>query len=180
VINRDHSLRMTLGSGDEISRRGVMKQAATIFLISSGANLSLSSPANAKEKVPVTREAISQAFLAVRYELESPEGGIKNLEELVAKEDFEEIMEFTKYYDLEFRKARMVKARKLALTSKELKDRAVSNCNAVTFDLIGMNKASRPGQHDMNEVRKYFGELKVDVASFLEMEKEIDFSLLDL
>jgi hypothetical protein len=43
-----------------------------------------------------------------------------------------------------------------------------------------MSKGSRPGQRDMNEVRRYFGELKLDVATFLEMEKEIDFSVLDL
>jgi len=171
---------MTIDPNDEISRRGAIKKAATVFIVSSGVALSISSPADAKEKVPVTREAISQAFQAVRYQLESPEGGVKTLEGLIAKGDFDEIMEFTKNYDLEFRKAKMVRARKLALTSKENKDRAISACNAVTFDLIGMNKGSRLGQQDMNEVKKYFEELKVDVATFLEMEKDVDFASFDL
>jgi hypothetical protein len=171
---------MANGSNDELSRRGALRKAANVFIVSSGVALSISSPADAKEKIPVTREAISQAFQAVRYQLESPEGGVKTLEDLIAKGNFDEIMEFTKNYDLEFRKAKMVKARKLALTSKDTKDRAISICNAVTFDLIGMNKGSRVGQQDINEVKKYFEEMKVDVARFLEMEKDVDFAAFDL
>jgi hypothetical protein len=171
---------MANGSHGELSRRGALRKAANVFIVSSGVALSISSPADAKEKIPVTREAISQAFQAVRYQLESPEGGVKTLEDLIAKGDFDEIMEFTKNYDLEFRKAKMVKARKLALTSKDTKDRAISICNAVTFDLIGMNKGSRVGQQDINEVKKYFEEMKVDVARFLEMEKDVDFAAFDL
>eukprot|EP00979_Chaetoceros_neogracilis_P001898 scaffold343_cov266-Chaetoceros_neogracile.AAC.16 len=174
------SFHMANGSNDELSRRGALRKAANVFIVSSGVALSISSPADAKEKIPVTREAISQAFQAVRYQLESPEGGVKTLEDLIAKGDFDEIMEFTKNYDLEFRKAKMVKARKLALTSKDTKDRAISICNAVTFDLIGMNKGSRVGQQDINEVKKYFEEMKVDVARFLEMEKDVDFAAFDL
>ena len=50
-------------------------------------------------------------------------------------------MEFTKEYDLEFRKAKMVKTRKF-LTSKEDKEKGVMLRNVVTFDLIGMNKGA--------------------------------------
>ena len=84
-------------------------------------------------------------------------------------------MEFTKEYDLEFRKAKMVKARKF-LTSKEDKEKGVMLCNAVTFDLIGMNKGCRVGQRNMDQVRKYYDELKIDVQSFLDLEKSIDVS----
>lgn len=132
--------------------------------------------ASAKEKEPLTVEQAKDAFEAVRYQLESPEGAVHDLESYVANSDFDAIFEFTKYYDLEFRKAKMVKARKY-LTSKEDKERAVYLSNSVTFDLIGMNKGCRPGQRDMEQVRKYFGELKDDVSSFLELEKNIDYSV---
>jgi len=165
---------------EQFSRRQAMKQAASLFLFSTAVTMSNSSPAEAKkEEVPVTREGITAAFQAVRYQLESPNGGVKELQALVEKEDFEAIMIFTRDYDLEFRKAKMGKARKL-LTSKEEKDRGVLVCNAVTFDLIGMNKSSRPGQQDIKQVQKYFGEMETDISTFLEMEKGIDFSVYDL
>lgn len=165
---------------DEISRRQAIKQTASLLMFSTVATLGHSSPAEAKkDKEPVTKEGIAAAFQAVRDQLESPNGGVSTLQVLVEKEDFEGIMDFTKDYDLEFRKAKMGKARKF-MTSKEEKDRAVLLCNAVTFDLIGMNKFSRPGKEDISQVQKYFSELKTDVSSFLEMEKGIDFAAFDL
>jgi hypothetical protein len=160
------------------TRRGVFRKAISVIVSSSitGAALIGSSPALAKEKEPVTKEAVKASFQSVRDELEAPDGGTKMLEALIAKEDFAGLMEFTKGYDLEFRKAKMGKARKF-LTSKEDKDRGVALCNAVTFDLIGMNKGSRVGQQDINQVKKYYEELKADVYSFLELEKGIDYSL---
>ena len=161
------------------TRRQVMKQTVSLLAFTSATTL-MSSPAEAKkDKEPVTREGITAAFQAVRDGLESPNGGVKQLQALVEKEDFAGIMEFTQNYDLEFRKAKMGKARKF-MTSKEEKDRAVLVCNAVTFDLIGMNKGSRPGQQDINQVKKYFSELETDINTFLEMEKGIDFSVYDL
>lgn len=160
------------------TRRSLFQKAISVLLSSSlGGALMGSSPANAKEKVPVTKDAISASFQAVRDELEAPDGGMKSLEVLIGTEDFSGIMEFTKGYDLEFRKAKMGKARKF-LTSKEDKDRAVALCNAVTFDLIGMNKGSREGQQDINKVKKYYEELKTDVYSFLELERGIDYSMI--
>ena len=87
-------------------------------------------------------------------------------------------MDFIKTYDLEFRKAKMVKARKF-ITSKEDKDKGLFFSNSVTFDLIGMNKNSRPGQQDIMGVKKYFEELKADIQSFLDLEKGIDLSVYD-
>ena len=46
--------------------------------------------------------------------------------------------------------------------------------NAVTWDLIGINRASRPGKEDREEQLRYLEELKSDVAKFLELEKTID------
>ena len=132
--------------------------------------LSSSNTAQAKDKEPVALSTVTAAFQAVRDELDV---GIVELGVLVDKVDYEGIMEFTKYYDLEFRKAKMVKARRY-LTSKEDKEKATSVCNAVTFDLIGMNKFSREGQRNIEQVQKYYGELKEDVLAFLEFEKKID------
>jgi len=45
--------------------------------------------------------------------------------------------------------------------------------NAVTFDLIGINRASRPGKENAEEQNRYLEELKKDVERFLELEKTI-------
>ena len=81
-------------------------------------------------------------------------------------------MDFTRTYDLELRKLRMGRAKKL-LPSKELKETATSYANAVTFDLIGMNRNSRKGQENVEGVNKYLQELREDVAKFLTLESTI-------
>lgn len=163
---------------EQVSRRQVMKQTASLLAFTT-ASVFNSSPAEAKKDTePVTRERIAASFQAVRDEL-GETGGVKTLGELVKNEDFDGVMAFTQNYDLEFRKAKMGKARKF-VTSKKEKDRAVLNCNAVTFDLIGMNKSSRPGQHDIKQVQKYYSELETDISRFLDMEKDIDYSVYDL
>lgn len=156
-----------------------MKNAIASFLVTSCSAFGNASAAFAKDKVkePITREVIAKSFQNVRDELEK--GGIVELGALIEKEDFNGIMEFTKEYDLDFRKAKMGKARKF-ITSKEDKEKAVLLCNAVTFDLIGMNKASRTGQQNIENVKKYYQEMKDDVHSFLEMEALIDYSVYDL
>ncbi len=70
----------------------------------------------------------------------------------------------------------MGKARKLlsrAGCRKEVTDAALGLSNAVTFDLIGINRASREGRVNEEEGRRYLGELRGDVERFLELEKEI-------
>ncbi len=171
-------LHVNSSSDEIISRRNVLKSASLLSL-SSLIIAGKAPPAGAKDKEPVTRESVQLAFQNVRDQLESPDGGVKYLQSLIEKEDFEGIMEFTKNYDLEFRKAKMVKARKL-LTSKEDKERALYLSNSVTFDLIGMNKGARPGQYDIEMVKKYFGELITDVTNFLELEQGIDYSAYGL
>lgn len=151
-----------------------MKKAASLLLFSTTV-ISNANVAEAKDKKePLTRSGVESSWKAVRDELELPDGGVSTLQALVEKADFEGIMEFTKNYDLEFRKAKMGKARKSL--PKEEKDTAVLRCNAVTFDLIGMNKGSRPGQQNIDQVNKYFSEMKADINSFLEMEKLVDLS----
>lgn len=163
----------------DISRRNVVKNTFASLLVTSCSVIGNTSPASAKDKVkePITKEGIAKSFQDVRDELEN--GGIVQLGALVEKGDFNGIMEFTKEYDLEFRKAKMGKARKF-ITSKEDKEKAVLLCNAVTFDLIGMNKGSRPGQQNIETVKKYYQEMKDDINSFLEMENLIDYSVYGL
>jgi len=54
-----------------------------------------------------------------------------------------------------------------------VKDAALGLSNAVTFDLIGINRASREGRVSEEDGRRYLGELRADVEKFLELEKEI-------
>lgn len=81
-------------------------------------------------------------------------------------------MQYTKESDAYFRKAKLGKARKL-LTDGSLKGDAILMSNAVTFDLIGINRASRPGQENRDEQMKYLEELRKDIERFLELESTI-------
>ena len=45
----------------------------------------------------------------------------------------------------------------------------------MTFDLIGINRASRPGKENREDQLRYLEELKKDIAKFLELEKTIVF-----
>ena len=81
-------------------------------------------------------------------------------------------MQYTKESDAYFRKAKLGKARKL-LTDNTLKGDAILMSNAVTFDLIGINRASRPGQENREEQIRYLNELRKDIERFLELESTI-------
>ena len=175
MMRHSHRQQMTLSmsssplSNNAFGRRDLIQLTGSIFTAASV--LSFTEDAQAKDKEPVALETVRESFQAVRDELNT--GVANELASLVDKEDYEQIMEFTKNYDLEFRKAKMGKARKF-LTSKEDKEKGVLLCNAVTFDLIGMNKGSRPGQRNIEQVRKYYAELQADIQSFLDLEQNID------
>eukprot|EP00978_Attheya_sp_CCMP212_P030092 scaffold109541_cov50-Attheya_sp.AAC.5 len=152
-----------------LSRRKAVVTVGTGFL----STLLRPSPAFAKEKPePLTKELVQKTFGEVRFELEDPSGGVAALESKVNNKEWEDILVFTKEYDLNMRKVKMGFARKL-LTDGKVKDDALLLRNAVTFDLIGINRASRPGRENQEEAKKYLGELKDDVTKFLEMEKTI-------
>ena len=87
-------------------------------------------------------------------------------------QDWAGLLEFTKTYDQELRKLRMGKAKKL-LQSKEIKEKGTEFCNAVTFDLIGINRSSRSGQESVDSANKYLQELRDDVNKFLALESSI-------
>lgn len=108
------------------------------------------------------------AFDAVRRELNSPDGGIAYMQRCLDEKDFTGLLEFTKTYDQVLRKGVMGKAKKTL--TEDLKDEAIKRSNAVTFDLIGMNRSSRPGKENAKDVGKYLQELRDDVQTFLDLE----------
>ncbi|CAB9521154.1 expressed unknown protein [Seminavis robusta] len=128
--------------------------------------------AAAAEEEPVYYDAseVEKAFAAIRFELEDPSGGIAFLQGCVDKTDYESILEFTKTYDLELRKAKMMAAKKKFKFGGE---QAIQLLNNVTFDLIGMNKSCRKGQENIQLTQKYLSELKEDVAKYLEFQKTV-------
>lgn len=161
------------------TRRNFLEQSTTIATIAIGTSISSSLasplPAYAKEPPPpITQEAVTEAFDAIRYELTNPLGVVGTLTNLINDgNSYEEVMQYTKESDAYFRRAKIGKARKL-LTDKEIKSgSSIQLSNAVTFDLIGINRASRPGQEDKDVQLKYLDDLKKDIEQFLELEKTI-------
>ena len=92
------------------------------------------------------------------------------MQQKIAAKDYGELREFTKQWDLDFRKAVLGKARK-AMPKGPDRDRAVLVANAVTFDLIGINKAIRNiGNEDDAEARRWFDTLVDDIRDYLTLE----------
>lgn len=153
------------------SRRGFLTQAVSLTV--GGAILSSASPALAAEEIVLpTKETVTTTFAPIKYELQDPSGGISIMQERIDKRDWPGLMEITKGYDLELRKLRMGTAKKL-LQSKELKEKGTEYANAVTFDLIGINRNSRSGQESVEGANKYLQELRDDIAKFLTLETTI-------
>ena len=161
------------------SRRDFMS-LAPVTTISSIAGLNIlvsqSAPALAAETADAplpTREAVTECFDYIRYELESSEGGIAYMQGRIDNKDFDGLLEFSKTYDIEFRKRRF-KAAKKFLQDKDTKSKATEYANAVTFDLIGINRSCRKGQENVESANKYLQELRDDVTKFLALEKTIE------
>lgn len=119
-----------------------------------------------------TQETVSTTFDPIKYELLDPNGGVSYMQGRIDAQDWAGLLEFTKTYDQELRKLRMGKAKKL-LQSKEIKEKGTEFCNAVTFDLIGINRSSRSGQESVDSANKYLQELRDDVNKFLALESSI-------
>ena len=139
-----------------VSRRNVISSftAATTLLLPTMI-------AQAKESL-----SPEESFKRVRQELEG--GGIVYLEQALKDENYVTLLDFTKTYDQVLRKNFMGQAKKYAID----KNKATELSNAVTFDLIGINRSSRPGQESREEAQKYLQELKDDVRAFLELEQK--------
>mmetsp|Transcript_14908 Transcript_14908/g.30896 ORF Transcript_14908/g.30896 Transcript_14908/m.30896 type:complete len:223 (+) Transcript_14908:90-758(+) len=160
------------------SRRDFVSMAPTA-LISCITGLrvltSESAPALAadKEEPLPTREAVTVAFDFIRFELNNSEGGVAYMQGRIDQEDLEGLLEFSRTYDLEFRKRRFGGAKKL-FQDKEIKAKGTEYANAVTFDLIGINRSCRKGQENVASASKYLQELRDDVNKFLALEKTIE------
>eukprot|EP00581_Thalassiosira_minuscula_P033611 CAMPEP_0184475636 /NCGR_PEP_ID=MMETSP0740-20130409/146665_1 /TAXON_ID=385413 /ORGANISM="Thalassiosira miniscula, Strain CCMP1093" /LENGTH=171 /DNA_ID=CAMNT_0026853155 /DNA_START=579 /DNA_END=1097 /DNA_ORIENTATION=- len=158
------------------SRRTFITQSSlrTLLLLAPTTTSLLPLPANAKAKEdpPITRQLVTTTFSEIRSELTSPTGLVSTLADLISARNYDEILQYTKESDAYFRKGKLGRARKL-LTDKDLKGEAIGMSNAVTFDLIGINRASRPGKENAEEQNRYLEELKKDVERFLELEKTI-------
>jgi hypothetical protein len=133
-------------------------------------------PVIAKEAPVITKQSVKDAFDAIRYELQSPDGVVSTLSDLINSGSYEEVMQYTKVSDAYFRKAKLGKARKLLTDDKLRGGESIYLSNAVTFDLIGINRASRPGKENKDEQLKYLDELRNDIEKFLELEGTIKYS----
>jgi hypothetical protein len=130
------------------------------------------STAAADEMELPSKETVTKSFDAIRYELQDTNGGISYMQTKINEQDFGALMEFTKTYDLELRKKRIGSAKKL-LQTKTMQEVATQYSNAVTFDLIGINRSSRKGQESVESANKYLQELRDDVNKFLSLESNI-------
>jgi hypothetical protein len=101
---------------------------------------------------------------AVRVEIGK---GITFLRTQLDAQDYEAIMDFTKTYDQILRKGYMGKAKKLMSTNGDV---LTGLTNAVTFDLIGINRNVRKGQVNPEQAAKYIQELQDDVEKFLALD----------
>lgn len=167
-------------SVDIESRRGFLSMAPTaVGACIAGLNVlvsesppALAADASASDSLP-TKEAVTECFDFIRFELENAEGGVAYMQGRIDGGDFEGLLDFSKSYDLEFRKRRFGAAKKL-LQDKEVKAKATEYANAVTFDLIGINRSCRKGQESIESANKYLQELRDDVGKFLALEKTIE------
>lgn len=123
------------------------------------------SPAHAKKSDGV----VGNPFDAIRYEVSDPKGGVAYLRGRIDAQDFGAVLDFTKEYDLVLRKIAMGTAKK-RLPKGPIKDKGTEICNAVTFDLIGINRSSRKGQEDADEARRYLSELVQDAQRMIDLE----------
>ena len=180
--NNNNSIRMTIQPPLHYSRRSILQKSfvsSFIRIAAAGGTttavvvLTTSIPVQAQEETSDKdgSSAVHDAFQRVRMELEDPNtGGVQYLQNAIDREDFASVLEFSKQYDLQLRKAGMVRAKKL-LTDKEAKEKGTTLANNVTFDLIGINRSCRPGpQQSKEDAQKYLDELKQDVKQFLELE----------
>ena len=117
-------------------------------------------------------------------------GGLDRLQQYIQNEEYDAIMEFTKTYDAKVRKGMIKPTQQLLLQyvdaihtgtsstnqehikqeKKYIKERTTTIGNAITFDLIGLNRNARVGQRSNTNLQKYWHELRDDLQEFLTLE----------
>ena len=165
-------VRSTASDESDSSRRGIFQKAALLGISS----LFPASPAHAakKESEPLTKENVEAAFAALKYELQDPNGGVSIMQQRIDERDFVGLLDFTKNYDQVLRKGKWARA-KAFLTNNAEKEVATLQGNAITFDLIGINRACRVGQENADLANKYLNELRTDLQKMIDMESKINF-----
>ena len=84
----------------------------------------------------------------------------------IQQEDYAQLLDFTKTYDQNLRKTAMGGLKTIVVDG----NRATELANAVTFDLIGMNRSARSGQENQAAANRYLDQLVSDVQAFLALE----------
>lgn len=147
-----------------------------VAIASTGAALVLPQTALAKDKgesveIPATRVNVKKAFDDLRYELNGADGGVAQMQRCIDTADWEGLMDITKSYDQKLRKGRVGRVKGF-LSDKE-KSITTLQANAITFDLIGMNKNARPGQENPEKASRYLDELRTDLQVIIDKEKYV-------
>jgi len=155
-----------------ITPAAVISCIAGLNILTTQSTPALAADTSAEIELP-TKEVVTECFDFIRFELENPEGGVAYMQERIDREDLVGLLEFSRSYDLEFRKRRFGNAKKL-MQDKEIKSKATAYANACTFDLIGINRSCRKGQESVESANKYLQELRDDVSKFLTLEKTIE------
>lgn len=167
AINDDNNNDLTVHSFLRNRRQAVAATALAVaawFLSPPAAVTAAAAATDTAE--PASPEMIRAAFSNVQNQVSE---GISYMQTCIDQQDYAALLEFTQKYDQILRKGAMGKAKKL-LADKQSKELATVYANSVTFDLIGINKSSRPGQENMQTANKYLQELRDDVNKFLELE----------
>jgi hypothetical protein len=173
VRHVDSTTVMMIRDGNHRSRRHVLIQSV---LVGVSTFLPLS-PAHAakKESEPLTKENVQAAFGDLIFELEDPNGGVAVMQKRIDEQDWEGLMEFTKTYDGFIRKLKWGRA-KAFLTNNAEKEVATLQGNAITFDLIGINRSCRAGQENAELANKYLNELRTDLQKMIDMQGKIQYN----
>lgn len=138
------------------------------WLISSSAAVTqlAVTPAQAQKGPPPL--SVSQAAAAVEYELSDAKGSVGRLQAAVDKHDFTALLDVTKTMDQSLRK-QVVGQAKYYWADQTL---ATQLSNAITFDLIGINRNARAGQESATGVQQYLDALKQDLTVILQKTQE--------
>lgn len=124
-----------------------------------------------EESIPATRENVKAAFDALRYELNGADGGVARMQRSIDAGDWEGLMDITKTYDQTLRKGKVGRVKSF-MSDKE-KSITTLSANAITFDLIGINRNARPGQENAAEANRYLDELRTDLQLVIDKEKYV-------
>jgi hypothetical protein len=138
-----------------------------VAFVGGGSAIPQPANANAKDKdkgPPISQE---EAFARVQRELQGDGGSVALLQTALNAGDYAQLMSLSRDMDLSLRKLVMIKAKGFVKDG----DAGIMVCNAVTFDLIGINRNSRPGQENAEQVQKYIDELKDDMQRMLTLER---------